>query len=73
MVDGGNVCAACGMAAGPIDPRPKPLAKVVPFKSKRRPHERPPQGKPPRRRASAVTWWIVAIIAICLLLPYVRL
>lgn len=70
VVDGGQVCTVCGMSPGPEQPRPRQLAKVVPLRTKKRVAERSPQPKP-RRRMSPAVWWIVIIVAIALIAPYV--
>ncbi|SMC07565.1 hypothetical protein SAMN00768000_3446 [Sulfobacillus thermosulfidooxidans DSM 9293] len=63
-----STCPQCGFEV----PSPAPIkksAKVVPFrprKKRRRPS--PPKG---RYAGGPVFWWIVAIIAISLLLPYI--
>lgn len=68
VVDGGQTCTACGMTSGPENPKPRQLAKVVPFRPKKRVPER--SAKPRRQRPNQTTWWIVVIVALCLLIPY---
>lgn len=66
LVEGGETCAQCGMAM--TGDAPKTLAKVVPF----RPHQKA-RTHVPRKwpKASRATWWILAIIIVSLLVPYV--
>ncbi len=71
MVEGGQVCAVCGMSSAAAPPRPRDAGKVIALGAKRR--EKARALRPPRsvrRRRSPVLWWIVAIVAIALLLPY---
>jgi hypothetical protein len=70
VVDGGQVCAVCGMATSPPPPRPREVAKVVPFRPKKRTPEKAPQ-RAPRRRMSSALWWIIAIVVVALVVPYI--
>ncbi|MDA8205016.1 MAG: hypothetical protein M0Z36_03035 [Thermaerobacter sp.] len=68
VVDGGHICTVCGMSLGPEQPRPRQMAKVIPFRAKKRIAERP--SAKIRRRSSPAVWWIVLIVAIALVAPY---
>lgn len=72
VVDGGHVCAACGMALGSVSSRPREPAKVIPFRPKRRPADKTPEPKMPGHRPPPrAMWWIILIIAVALIIPYV--
>ncbi|MCY0897733.1 MAG: hypothetical protein OWU33_02145 [Firmicutes bacterium] len=47
------------------------MAKVIPFRPKKRTIERATLSKRRLRRPTSATWWIIVIIALCLLLPYI--
>lgn len=65
VVQSGQACAQCGMTAS-RKPSPKSVGKVVPFRPRKRAHKRQPK----IRRFSSTTWWILAIVIVSLLLPY---
>ena len=71
VVDGGHVCAVCGMATASHAPRPREMAKVVPFRQRKRIPEKSAAKTPaPSRRFSMAMWWIVGIVVIALVAPY---
>ncbi len=74
VVDGGHACLVCGMS--PIAPKQtsRGSGKVVPFRTKRKGSEHPlvPKAPIPRKRKfSAAWWWIVGIVVIALIIPYI--
>lgn len=71
VVDGGAVCAVCGMATTPRQPRPRPPAKVVPFRPRKHVPEKIVPSVARRRRLSPALWWIIAIVVAALLAPYI--
>lgn len=71
VVDGGQVCAVCGMSSASLEPRPRELAKVITLRTKRREKERVQHPKAVRRRFAPALWWIIAIVVIALIVPYV--
>ena len=71
VVDGGQVCSVCGTECSAAMPESRPLGRVVPFRPKKRVPERAPSPKPIKRRRSPALWWIIAIVAVSLVLPYV--
>ncbi len=66
-----STCPQCGFEVSSPPPTKK-RAKVVPFRprKKRRPSP-PPKGQHGRSARGPVFWWILAIIGVSLLLPYV--
>lgn len=72
VVDGEHVCAVCGTSLSPVNSRPREPAKVIPFRPRRRTADRMPEPKMPRHRPPPrALWWIVLIIAIALVVPYI--
>lgn len=72
VVDGGHLCADCSVAETSTDMAPRPLAKVVPFRPKKRPVAVSPRTAARRRRRAPIAlWWIVGIVSLCLVLPYI--